>query len=98
MLFAFVLAVLTVAGWAMTPKLRKLTANQALGWVFHGLGVASVYMLAALVMSYSDISMTTLSYYYNCLIVVGGATAIFIGFKVLSNRRVETKGFDATAS
>ena len=97
MLFAFVLAVLTVAGWAMTPKLRKITANQALGWVFHGLGVAGVYMLAALVILYSDISMTTLSYYYNCLIVVGGATAIFIGLKIFLNRRIEVKQLDVTA-
>ncbi len=97
MLFAFVLAVLTVAGWAMTPRLRKFTANQALGWVFHGLGIASVYMLAALVMLYSNISVTTLSYYYDCLIVVGGAAAIFIGFKILLNRRVEAKRLEAAA-
>jgi len=93
MLFAFVLAVFTIAGWAMTPKLRKFTANQALGWVFHGLGIASVYMLATLVMLYSEISVTTLSYYYGCLIAVGGTTAIFLGVKIFLNRKVEAKRF-----
>lgn len=91
MLFAFVLAALTVAGWAMTPKLRKTTTNQALGWVFHILGVTSVYMLAVLVMLYSKISPTTLSYYYDCLIIIGGASAIFIGFKIFLRWRSETK-------
>ena len=98
MLFAFVLAVFTVAGWAMTPKLRKFTTNQALGWTFHCLGIASVYMSAVLVMLYSDISLTTLSYYYDCLIVVGGSTAIFIGFKIFLNRKVEAKQLEVAAS
>ncbi|OUR89674.1 hypothetical protein A9Q81_21100 [Gammaproteobacteria bacterium 42_54_T18] len=97
MLFAFVLAVFTVAGWAMTPKLRKLTANHALGWMFHCLGIAGVYMLAALVMLYSDISVATLSYYYGCLIVVGGATVIILGSKIYLNRKVEAKRFGVAA-
>ena len=77
-----------------------LTTNKALGWVFHGLGlgIANVYMLAALVMLYSDISVTTLSYYYDCLIVIGGATAISIGFKIFLNRKVEAKQLDVAAS
>jgi len=66
--------------------------------VFHGLGIANVYMLAALVMLYSDISVTTLSYYYDCLIVIGGATAISIGFKIFLNRKVEAKQLEVAAS
>lgn len=97
MLFAFVLAIFTVAGWTMTPMLRRLTANQALGWVFHCLGIVGVYMLTAMVMLYSDMSVTTLSYYYTCLAVIGGATVIFLGFKIFLNRKIATKRLGVVA-
>lgn len=98
MLFAFVLAVFTVAGWVMTPKLRKLSENQVLGWTFHILGIVGVYMLAATVMLYSDISVATLSYYYVCLGVVGGVATISIGLRIFLNRNVKAKDFEVATS
>ena len=98
MLFALVLAVLTVAGWTMTPKLRKLTTNQALGWLFHTLGMVGVYALAGGVMATFAVTSETLALYYNCLYVVGGTTAIFVAIKVFLGYRAKTEILETKTS